>query len=66
MQAVGLTAIVAEKLAAKGIGANVVAAYYHDHVFVPSEQAVEALAVLQALHRRLRFRSAKEKYSNKE
>ena len=35
LEAVGLTAAVATKLASKGISANVIAAYYHDHVFVP-------------------------------
>lgn len=47
LQAVGLTAAVAECLASHGISANVVAAYYHDHVFVPQERAEEALALLQ-------------------
>ncbi len=34
----------------KGISANVIAAYYHDHIFVPSaraEEAVQALVQLQ-------------------
>jgi hypothetical protein len=34
-------------LADRGISANVVAAYYHDHIFVPCESAAEALAALQ-------------------
>ena len=46
LEAVGLTAAVAGRLAEHGISANVVAAYYHDHVFVPAERAEEALAVL--------------------
>ena len=49
LDAVGLTAAVAGALAQGGISANVIAAYYHDHVFVPSEQARDALAVLEAL-----------------
>lgn len=49
LEAVGLTAAVSAKLASAGISANVVAAYYHDHVFVPSEKANEALAALQTL-----------------
>ncbi len=48
LQAVGLTAAVAAALAAKGISANVVAAYRHDHVFVPWDRRHDALAVLQA------------------
>jgi hypothetical protein len=50
LDAVGLTAAVATALAEKGIAANVVAAFHHDHVFVPSdraEEAIEALRVLQ-------------------
>lgn len=49
LEAVGLTAAVASKLASKGISANVIAAYYHDHIFVPSEKAEEALAALNEL-----------------
>ncbi|WP_110647914.1 ACT domain-containing protein [Salinicola peritrichatus] len=49
LNAVGLTAAVSTKLAAHGISANVVAAYYHDHIFVPSQKAEEALRVLQEL-----------------
>lgn len=51
LEAVGLTAAVAGRLAAQGISANVIAAYYHDHVFVPAARADEALALLQALQR---------------
>ena len=47
LEAVGLTAAVANKLSDKGISANVVAAYYHDHVFVQAEKADEAVAALQ-------------------
>ena len=49
LEAVGLTAAVAGALAEAGISANVVAAYYHDHIFVPKASADRALAVLQAL-----------------
>ena len=49
LNAVGLTAAVATALAERGISANVVAAYYHDHVFVPSERAREALETLEQL-----------------
>lgn len=47
LEAVGLTAAVAEKLAQKGISANVIAAYYHDHIFVPVVKANEAISALQ-------------------
>lgn len=49
LEAVGLTAAVAGALAESGISANVVAAYYHDHIFVPTNDAERALAVLQGL-----------------
>ncbi|MDN3716827.1 ACT domain-containing protein [Vibrio breoganii] len=47
LEAVGLTAAVSTKLAEKGISANVIAAYYHDHIFV---QAAKAELALQALN----------------
>ena len=49
LAAVGLTAAVASRLALNGISASVVAAYYHDHVFVPAPDAERALEVLQIL-----------------
>lgn len=49
LEAVGLTAAIAEALTKEGISANVVAAYFHDHVFVPAERAEEALEVLRDL-----------------
>lgn len=49
LEAVGLTAAVSTALAAKNISANVIAAYYHDHVFVPCAQAEQALLALEAL-----------------
>lgn len=49
LEAVGLTAAVATRLAAHGISANVVAAFYHDHIFIQSHRADEALACLKEL-----------------
>ena len=49
LEAVGLTAAVSAALADQDISANVIAAYYHDHVFVPSAQAARALSALKAL-----------------
>ena len=46
LEAVGLTAAVAGKLAAHGIAANVIAAYFHDHIFVQSELADRAIGIL--------------------
>ena len=47
LEAVGLTAAVSAKLTAYNISANVVAAYYHDHIFVQSDKAEQALAALK-------------------
>ena len=49
LEAVGLTAAVASALAQNGISCNVVAAYYHDHLFVPAKQVSRVLAILQKL-----------------
>jgi hypothetical protein len=49
LDGVGLTAAVATALSAQNIPCNVVAAYHHDHIFVPAPQAEEALAALRAL-----------------
>ncbi len=49
LAAVGLTAAVAGVLAEQGISANVIAAYHHDHVFVPANRAEDALQALQEL-----------------
>jgi hypothetical protein len=49
LEAVGLTAAVASALTAVGISANIVAAFHHDHVFVPEARAEDALARLDLL-----------------
>ncbi|WP_411382673.1 ACT domain-containing protein [Pseudomonas sp. L7] len=51
LDAVGLTAAFASALGEAGISCNVIAAYYHDHIFVASSDAAQAMAVLQALSR---------------
>ena len=51
LEAVGLTAAVSSALAKQGISANVVAAYYHDHIFVPIVKANQALCCLLKLVR---------------
>lgn len=51
LNSVGLTAAVANRLSSHNISANVVAAYYHDHVYVPlakAELAFELLSDLQS------------------
>ncbi|MFA7108989.1 MAG: ACT domain-containing protein [Sphaerochaetaceae bacterium] len=52
LNAVGLTAAVASKLAEKEISANVVAAFYHDHIFVPLKQANDALEALKTIYKK--------------
>jgi hypothetical protein len=49
LAAVGLTAAVSRALADAGIGCNVVAGLRHDHLFVPFDQAQQALDALRAL-----------------
>ncbi|GAB4250646.1 ACT domain-containing protein [Deferrisoma sp.] len=51
LEAVGLTAAFSGRLAERGISANVVAGYHHDHIFVPKAQAEEALEALEELAR---------------
>lgn len=49
LEGVGLTAAVATGLASEGIACNVVAAFHHDHLFVPWERREEALTILKRL-----------------
>ena len=51
LSAVGLTAAVSTALSAAGVPCNVVAAFFHDHLFVPSGRAGEAIKILQDLSR---------------
>ncbi|MBL8061536.1 MAG: ACT domain-containing protein [Anaerolineales bacterium] len=49
LEAVGLTAAVSKALTEAGISCNVVAAYYHDHIFVPIQDADRAMQALLTL-----------------
>lgn len=49
LEAVGLTAAFASELTTEGISCNVVAAFYHDHIFVNKTDADRAMGVLKRL-----------------
>jgi hypothetical protein len=49
LAAVGLTAAFARALGDAGISCNVVAGFYHDHLFVGKDDALKAMATLRAL-----------------
>jgi uncharacterized protein len=49
LEAVGLTAAFAAALTKEGISCNVVAAFYHDHIFVSKTDTEKAMAVLNNL-----------------
>ncbi|WP_371481925.1 ACT domain-containing protein [Kitasatospora sp. NBC_00315] len=49
LEAVGLTAAVAECLAQAGISCNVVAGFHHDHLFVTADDADRAVRALEEL-----------------
>jgi uncharacterized protein len=49
LEAVGLTAAFSKALSENSISCNVVAAFYHDHIFVDIKDADKAMNILQAL-----------------
>lgn len=49
LEAVGLTAAFASALGQAGISCNVIAGYYHDHLFVGQADAKRAMSVLRQL-----------------
>ncbi len=51
LEGVGLTAAVTGALAERGIACNVIAAFHHDHVFVPEADCDVALNALKALQK---------------
>ena len=52
LAAVGFLAAVATALAEEGIPCNAIAAFHHDHLFVPVAMADRAMAVLEILQSR--------------
>jgi hypothetical protein len=53
LEAVGFLASMSATLAKEDIPANAISAYFHDHLFVPSAKAKQALGLLQELSTRL-------------
>jgi hypothetical protein len=49
LEALGLTSVVTSLLAERGITTNVIAGFYHDHMFVPSDRIEEAMEALKEL-----------------
>ncbi len=49
LELVGLTALLAAELAEREIPANVIAAYFHDHIFVPYDVRAKALEAIMEL-----------------
>ncbi len=49
LEMTGLTAAISTALGDAKIPCNVVAAYYHDHIFVPKHLAASAITILSAI-----------------
>jgi hypothetical protein len=49
LEAIGFLAMISTALAKTGIPCNAVAAYHHDHLFIPVARAADAMDVLNAL-----------------
>lgn len=52
LQAVGFLAAVAEALAEAGVPCNAIAAFHHDHIFVPESLASAAIDAINQLRRK--------------
>ena len=49
LNAVGLTAAFSTALAENNISCNVVAGFYHDHIFIQNDKAQQAISILSKL-----------------
>lgn len=52
LESTGLTAAISKALNDENISCNAVAAFYHDHIFVPREDGERAMEVLKKLQER--------------
>ncbi|MEE8121371.1 MAG: ACT domain-containing protein, partial [Anaerolineales bacterium] len=49
LEAVGFLATITSKLAGAGISVNTISAFYHDHLFVPTDRASTVMQLLDEL-----------------
>lgn len=49
LTAVGITAMISQTIASRGIPCNVIAGFNHDHFFVPAKREKEVLGLLEEL-----------------
>ena len=49
LEAVGFLAVIVPALAARGMGVNPVAGFFHDHLFIPADKAEDAMECLHQL-----------------
>ena len=54
LNAVGLTSLFTTELADNGISCNVIAGYYHDHIFVSTKDSPKTLGILKHLSLKIR------------
>ena len=54
LNAVGLTSLFTTELADNAISCNVIAGYYHDHIFVSTKDSLKTLGILKHLSLKIR------------
>lgn len=53
LSAIGLTAALSQKLTNEKISCNVIAGFYHDHIFVPTKDFDRAMAALKSISQKI-------------